>query len=124
MLNVVHVAFKFGVANFEGQKFAKILFVVVNVHSTTLEKEPELSSSFVFQVIVFLEFSVEMKHAGREIFFTDCIDILKIQFEFTVELRLIDGCSGDTVNGLVHERFELIFYIIFKKLLSLGSDFH
>jgi hypothetical protein len=78
VLNVVHVAFKFGVANFEGQKFAKVLFVVADVHSTTLEKEPELSSSFMLQVIVFLEFSVEMKHTGRKIFFTDSIDVLKI----------------------------------------------
>ncbi len=124
MLNVVHMTFKFRVANFERQKFAKVLFVVVDVHSAALEKEPKLSSPLVFQVVVFLQLSVEMKHAGREIFFADGINVFKIQLEFTVKFGLIDGRSGDTVDGLVHERFELIFDIIFKDFLSLDSDFH
>ncbi len=123
MLNVIHVTFKFRITHFETQIFAKILFVIINIHTTTFEKQPQLSSAFVFQVIILFQFFVQVKHTRRKIFSIDCFDVFKVQFELTVKLSLFDSSICDTVNGLVHKGFQLVLNIIFQQSFSLNSSF-
>ena len=91
VLNVVHMTFKIRITHFKGQILAKVLFVVIYIHSTALEEKPQLSSALMLQVIILLEFSVELEHAWREILFVDCLKIFEIEFKFTVELSLLNG---------------------------------
>lgn len=75
-------------------------------------------------MVIFLEFSVQVQHAGWEIFFVYSFNVLKVQLKFTVQLRLINGSCIYTVYGLVHERLKLVFDIVFEKLFRLDSNFH
>jgi len=54
-----------------------------------------------------------MKHAWREIFFRDSLNVFKIKFKLAIKLRLLNSGCINTVDSFIHERFELIFDVIF-----------
>lgn len=65
-----------------------------------------------------------MKHTRREKLFVDSLNVFQVKFKFTIKLSLFNGCCVYTVNGFIHERFQLIFNIVLEQLLCLNSNFH
>jgi hypothetical protein len=123
VLDVVHMAFEFRVTDFEGHIFAKVLLIIIHIHSATLKKQPQLSSTFVLQMIVLTEFFVKVEHTRREELFVDSLNVFKVELELAIQFSFFYGRCTYTADCLVHEWLELVFEIIFEKLLSMCSGF-
>ena len=66
VFNIVHVRFEIGCWYFANKRSVKELFVVMDVHAASFEEEPQLTSPFMFQMVVLFEFCGEVEHTGRE----------------------------------------------------------
>lgn len=96
MLNVIHMTFHFWGWNFTRQVFAEIGLIIAGIHTASFEKQPELSSSFVLEMVILFESLVEVEHAGREEFFPDSFYIFDVEFELAIDGGLVEvgGVEG------------------------------
>ena len=116
MLYIIHMRFEIWAGNFAGKRSMEELFIIVYIHATTFQEEPQLSSALMFQMVILLELCGEVEHARREESFPQTFNVLYCQLELIVDQAFVIVWCIERIQGFPDESAHLIFYVIFKKV--------
>ena len=95
---------------------SEVFHVVADFHAAALQKQPQLSTSLMLEMVSLFEPLVELLHARREKLLPQSFNIFEVKLELVVDDSLIEVARIERIQSLADEAAHLVFDIVIEHL--------